>query len=153
MRMQSFTPRCCHGSLVSLAIRDSGTSTVLTRCEFILLRSLRQSEITTARDPIQHKIWSYPCYRTIRNIKRYRRADDVHLPNIWQNVINKGATILRHIHFVALWINPYQKYQTVITFYRTLLNLLYTYFHYLLLFVFSGLLSKLNKYRNKTIKY
>ena len=30
--------------------------------ESMRLRSLRQSERTTARDPVQHKRWTYPCY-------------------------------------------------------------------------------------------
>ena len=45
--------RCCHGTLAPLAMGDSGTSTVLTRYESIRLRSVRQRERTTARDPVQ----------------------------------------------------------------------------------------------------
>ena len=46
---------CCHGPLAPLAMGDSGTSTELTQYESMRLRSLRQSERTTARDPVQHK--------------------------------------------------------------------------------------------------
>ena len=35
--------------------------TVLTRYESMILRSLRQSERTIARDPAQHNKWTYPC--------------------------------------------------------------------------------------------
>ena len=52
---------CCHGPLVPLAMGNSGTSTVLTQYESIQLRSLRQSETTTVRDPVQHMRWTYPC--------------------------------------------------------------------------------------------
>ena len=44
--------RCCHGSLAPLTMGDSGTSTILTRYESMRLRSLHQSERTTARDPV-----------------------------------------------------------------------------------------------------
>ena len=33
--------------------------------ESMRLRSLRQSERTTMRDPVQHKRWTYPCYRAV----------------------------------------------------------------------------------------
>ena len=58
--------RCCHGPLAVLTMGDSGTSTVLTRYESMRLRSLHQSERTTARDPVQHKRWTYPCYRVVQ---------------------------------------------------------------------------------------
>ena len=54
---------CCHGSLEPLAMGDSGTFTVLIRYESMRLRSLRQSKRTTARGPVQHKRWTYPCYK------------------------------------------------------------------------------------------
>ena len=61
VQWQSKEPyRCCHGSLAPLAMEDSGTSTLLSLHESIRLRSLRQSERTTARDTVQHKIWTYP---------------------------------------------------------------------------------------------
>ena len=56
---------CCHGPLVPLAMGDSGTSTTLTRYESMWLQSLRQSERITVRDPVQHKRWTYPCYRAV----------------------------------------------------------------------------------------
>ena len=49
---------CCHGPLALLVMGDSGTSTVLTRYESIRLQSLRQSERTIAKDPVQHKRWT-----------------------------------------------------------------------------------------------
>ena len=56
---------CCHGPLALLTMRDSGTSTILTRDESMWLRYLRQSETTTVRDPVHHNIWTYPCYRVV----------------------------------------------------------------------------------------
>ena len=56
---------CCHGILVPMTMGDSGTSTVLTRYKPLPFRSLRQSERNTARDLIQHRIWTYPCYRAV----------------------------------------------------------------------------------------
>ena len=48
---------------------DPGKSAVLTRYEFMRLRSLRKNEITTARDPVQHKRCTYRgTGRSIRNI-------------------------------------------------------------------------------------
>ena len=40
--------------------------------ESMRLRSLRQSERTTARDPVQHKRWIYPWYRAV-NIELKQR--------------------------------------------------------------------------------
>ena len=59
--------------------------------ESMRLLSLRQSERTTARDPVQHKRLTYCAIGlSIRNINKDGRADGVrHLPNIWQKVINK----------------------------------------------------------------
>ena len=56
---------CCHGSLAPLAMGVSGTFTILTRYESMRLPSLRQSERTSASDPVQHKRWTYPCYRVV----------------------------------------------------------------------------------------
>ena len=88
--------RCCHWPLALLEMRDPGTSTVLTRYESMRLRSLRQSERTTARDPVQQKRWLICAVgRSIRNINNDGRADGVRrLPNIWQNVINKGGATI-----------------------------------------------------------
>ena len=88
---------CYHGSLAPLALGDSGTSNVLTRYESMWLRSVRQSERTTARDPVQHKRWTHPCYRAVkRNINKDGRADGVRrLPNIWKKVINKGGDYVK----------------------------------------------------------
>ena len=76
---------CCHGLLEPLAMGDSGTSIILTRCESMGLRSLRHSERTTARDPVQHKRWTYPCYRAVKTERLHR----------WKKVINKWVTILK----------------------------------------------------------
>ena len=46
--------RCGHGPLAPLEIGDSVISTVLIQYEFMWLRSLRQNERTTARDPVQY---------------------------------------------------------------------------------------------------
>ena len=50
------------------------------------LGSLRPSERTIARDPVQHKRWTYPCYRAVNTkINKDGRAGGVRrLPNIWQ---------------------------------------------------------------------
>ena len=103
---------CCHGPLASLAMGDSGTSTVLTRYEPMQLQSLRLSERTTGRGPVLiHAIgWS------IQNINKDGHVDGVWcLPNIWQKVINKEGEQLywRYINVVSLGIKPWQKYWTV----------------------------------------
>ena len=43
--------------------------------ESIRLRSLCQSERTTAKNPVQHKRWTYPCYRAVsmEQQQRWRR--------------------------------------------------------------------------------
>ena len=46
---------CCHGHLAPLTMGDSVTSILFTRYESMRLRSLRQIERTTVRNPIQHK--------------------------------------------------------------------------------------------------
>ena len=83
--------RCFPGLRALLTMRDSGTSTVLTRHESMRLRSLRQSERTTERNPVQHKRCTFQCYRAVNtDINKDGRADGVQrLPNIWKNVINK----------------------------------------------------------------
>ena len=106
--------RCCHGPLELLVMGDSGTATVLTRYESMRLRSLLQIERTTARDPVQHKRWTYLCYRAANTVHQQRGcAHGVRrLPNIWQKVINKGGRLHpRYINVVRLWIKPYQKYR------------------------------------------
>ena len=77
-------------------------------------------------DPVQHKRWTYPCYRPwIWNINRDGRAVDVpRLPNISQNVISKRGLYWRYLNVVPLWIKPSQKYRTVaITFEPTLVDI------------------------------
>ena len=115
---------CCHGSLAPLAIGDSGTSTVLTRNESMRLLSLRQNEWTTARDPVQHKIWIYPCYRMVDTVHQQRRT------HWWCTTPSKrlakcnklgGRVYWRYENVATLWIKPCQKYRTVsITFHPTL---------------------------------
>ena len=56
---------CCHGHLAPPTMEDPGTSTLLTQYESMRLRSLRRSETTTERDPVQHKRWTYLRYRAI----------------------------------------------------------------------------------------
>ena len=63
---------CCYRPLAALAMGDSGKSTVLNRYESMRLRSLRQSERTTARDPVEHQIWTYPCYRVVNSEHQQR---------------------------------------------------------------------------------
>ena len=53
-------PYCCHGPLVLLAMGESGTATVLTRYMISL-----PIERTTARNSVQHKRRTYPCYRAV----------------------------------------------------------------------------------------
>ena len=75
---------CCHGLLAPLAMGDSGTSTVVNRYEPMRLRSLRQSKRTIARDPVQHKRLTYPCYRAV-NLEHHNDGQSNcvrRLPNI-----------------------------------------------------------------------
>ena len=90
---------CCHRSLVLLAMGDSGTSTVLTQYEFMWLRSLRRSERTTTRDPVQHNRWTYLCHRAV-NMDHQQRLLRWWLrcfPYIWRKVINKGGDYIEGI--------------------------------------------------------
>ena len=98
--------RCyCHGPLAPLAMRDSGASTVLTRYEFTRLRSLRQSEGTITRGPVQHKRWTCPCILVVQYGTSTMDALTVRrFPNIWQKVINKGETILK-VHKCCSFVN------------------------------------------------
>ena len=83
---------CCHGLLAKLAMGDSGTATVLTGYESMRLRSLRESERITARDPIQHKRWTYPCYRSVNteHQQRWKRWWCTTPSKPLAKVINKG---------------------------------------------------------------
>ena len=88
---------CCHGPLAPVVMGDSGTSTLLTRHESMRLRSL-----TKVREPLRGTRYDtrdeliLAKEQSIRNTKKYGRADGVrHLQNIWQKMINKGATILK----------------------------------------------------------
>ena len=90
--------RCyCHEPLAPLEMGHSGISTVLTQYESMRLRSLRQSERTTARDRYSTRDELIRAIgESIRNINTGGRAYGVRrLLNIWQKVINKGATILK----------------------------------------------------------
>ena len=55
---------CCHGHLAPLTNGDSRTS-VFPRYGSMRLRSLHQSDRTTARDPVQYKRWTYQCYNSV----------------------------------------------------------------------------------------
>ena len=113
---------CCHGSLASLSMGDSGTSTVLTRYESMRLRSLRQSERTTV---VQHKRWTYLCYNAV-NMEHQQRWMHWWCTMPYKHLA-KGDKwgwgkwlYWRHINVVPLWIKPCQKYRTVtFYFYRT----------------------------------
>ena len=99
---------CCHGPLAPLAIEDFGTSTVLTRYESMRLRSFRQGERTIAREPVQHKRWTYPCYRG-----QYGTATKM------DALMSAFQTFGKR--WLPLWIKPCHKYQTVaITFFQSL---------------------------------
>ena len=63
---------CCHGPFAPLVMGDSGTFNVLSWYESMWLGSLCQSERTTTRDPVQHKRWTYPCYRVV-NMEHQQR--------------------------------------------------------------------------------
>ena len=64
--------------------------------ESMRLQSLDQSERTTTRDPVQHKRWTYLCYRTVNTEHQQRwtrwwcTTPSKHL----KKVINKGVAIL-----------------------------------------------------------
>ena len=64
------------------------------------LRSLRQSERTTARDPYNTRDEPIRAIgRSIRNINKDGRADGVRrLPNIWKKVIKKGGGTILKVH-------------------------------------------------------
>ena len=82
MAMQGVTALLSR-TFCAMAMGDSGTSTLLTRYESMRLRSLGQSERTTARNAIQHERWTYPCYRAVS--KEHQRAVGLRLlPNIWK---------------------------------------------------------------------
>ena len=76
---------------------DSGISTIFTRSKSLRLRPLRQSERTTATNPV-HK-WDEiisDIGQSIWNNNKDECTDGVrHLPNIWQKVIIKGETTLK----------------------------------------------------------
>ena len=85
---------CCHGPTAPLEMWDSETSTVLSRYESMRLfakvkEPLRGTWYNT-RDELIRAIG-----QAIRNINKDGRAHDLRLPNIWQMVLNKGATILK----------------------------------------------------------
>ena len=112
MTLQEVTPYC-HGPFAPLVMRDTETATVFTRYESMLLRSLRKSERTIARDPVQDKRYSG---QSIRNINKDERTDGVwYLPNFWKKVINKrcGELYWGYMNVVPLWIKPCQKCRTV----------------------------------------
>ena len=60
-------------SLAPLAMGDPGTSTILIWYVLsIPLRFLHQSERITVRDTVQHKRWTYPCYRAVNKEHQQR---------------------------------------------------------------------------------
>ena len=83
---------------------------------------------------IHYNRWTYPCYRAVNtNINKDGRADGVRrLQNIWQKVINKGATILKvwvcpalvSGHFWQFWIKEHQ-----MTLYKYNLRSIFYYEH------------------------
>ena len=78
-----------------------------TRYKSMRLRSLRQSQSTTAGDPVQHNRWAYQCYRVV-NAEHCER-----LTRLWCTtlmVINKGGAILK----IHKWCIPVNKAMTKI---------------------------------------
>ena len=57
----------CHEELWVLYHQVSSISP-----ESVPLRSLRQSERTTTRDPVHHKRWTYPCFRAVNTEHQQR---------------------------------------------------------------------------------
>ena len=49
---------CCHGPLAPLAMGDSGTSTVLTRCDYDMFTKVKQGPSITQE-------MNFPCYRAV----------------------------------------------------------------------------------------
>ena len=110
-----------HQSFAPMAMGDSGTSTVLTRYESMRLRSLCQSERTTARDLVQHNRWIYPCYRTVstEHKQRWMRWWCTAPSNHLEKVIDMAGLYVEGS--VPLWMKPCQEYWTVaITFHTAL---------------------------------
>ena len=98
------------------AVQDAprGKQHISTPCLPVRLRSLRQSERTTARNPVQHKRWTYPSYRVVNteHEQRWTRwwcaTSSKHLTK----VINKwGRLYWRYINVVSLPIKPCQKFE------------------------------------------
>ena len=100
---------CCHRPFAPLAMGDSRTSTVLTRYESMRLRSFRQSERTTLKDPVQHKRWTYLRFRAVNTEHQQRWT-------CWwctkpSKHLKKGdkygrRLYWRYINVVPLWIKP-----------------------------------------------
>ena len=98
--------RCCHGPLVPLAMGDSGTSTIFTWYESMVIMISLPKWKNHCEEPSITQRWIYTCYRVVNTEHHEDGCADGerHLPNIWQKVINKeGATILK-VHKLILKI-------------------------------------------------
>ena len=97
--------------LLALSWRMMGFCTIKCRSFFspwiMWLRSLRQSEKTTVRDPVQHMRWTYLCYRAVNKEHQQR----------WKRWWCKGATIWK----VRKYCTPVNKAMSEIS----------NYWHYL----------------------
>ena len=95
---------CCHGPLAPLAMGDSGTPTLLTR-----YGSLRQSERTTARDQVQHRRCSCPCYRAVNTGTSTKFVALMVYGAYWifgKRWYVRGRLYWRYINVAPLWIKP-----------------------------------------------
>ena len=96
---------CCHGPLEPLAMKSCGTSTVKTRYKSMRLRSLSQSERTTARDPVQHQRWTYPCYGAINTEHQQRLGLSIRPDFPWHVLFSMVKNFVR-ADFLNLEICP-----------------------------------------------
>ena len=94
--------------------------------ESMQLWSLPQTRRTTARDLIQHKRWTCPCYRAVNTEPQQRQMHwccIMPLKHLTKTDKYGGGLYWRYINVVPLWIKTCQKFQTVaITFYPTLVH-------------------------------
>ena len=88
---------CCHGPLAPLTMGDSGTSTLLTRYEYMRLRSLRQSEKTTEGNRYNTR-YELVCYRAVNMEyqQRWTRWWCTMPSKVWQKVINWARKLRRN---------------------------------------------------------
>ena len=75
----------------------------MSPCDYNLFFKI---ERTTARDPVQHKILTYPCYRAVNTEHQQRWTCWCTTPsNIWQNVKNRERATILKVHKCCTSVN------------------------------------------------